>query len=117
MRWMRPDGAAMTAADWADPEGKSIAMVVAGTLEADLDDEGAPMVDDDLAVLINAWWEPETFTLPWPGGAPAVIESDSDDPSRGQGRRIAPGWSAVGGAVALRLSAPLLARGGRFLLP
>jgi isoamylase len=87
MRWMRPDGAAMTAADWADPEGKSIAMVVAGTLEADLDDEGAPMVDDDLAVLINAWWEPETFTLPWPGGAPAVIESDSDDPSRA-GRKV-----------------------------
>jgi glycogen operon protein len=82
MRWFRPDGAPMTGADWADPEGKSIAMVVSGTLEADLDDDGAPLADDDLAVLVNAWWEPETFSLGWAGGAPAVIESDSYDPNR-----------------------------------
>ena len=82
MRWFRPDGAAMTGSDWTNPEGKSIAMVVSGTLEADLDDDGTPMVDDDLAVLINAWWEPETFALGWAGAAPAVIESDSYDPGR-----------------------------------
>ena len=82
MRWFRPDGVAMTGADWADPANKTIAMVVSGTLEADLDDDGMPMLDDDLAVLINAWWEPVTFQLGWANGTPSVIESDSYDPSR-----------------------------------
>ena len=81
LRWFRPDGAAMAARDWADPGGKSIAMVVSGTLDADLADDGTPMLDDDLAVLINAWWEPETFVPTWAGG-PTVIESDSHDPER-----------------------------------
>ncbi len=82
MRWFRPDGAAMTGSDWTNPEGKSIAMVLSGTLEADLADDGTPLLDDDLAVLINAWWEPATFFLGWAGAAPAVIESDSFDPGR-----------------------------------
>ncbi|WP_420122173.1 glycogen debranching protein GlgX [Nakamurella sp.] len=81
VRWFRPDGAAMAAPDWANPEGKSIAMVVSGTLDADLADDGTPMLDDDLAVVINAWWEPETFALTWDAG-PAVVESDSHDPGR-----------------------------------
>ena len=82
LRWFRPDGAAMAGPDWADAAGKSIAMVLSGTLDADLADDGTPMLDDDLAILINAWWEPETFVPTWAGGTPAVVESDSHDPGR-----------------------------------
>ncbi len=82
VRWFRPDGGEMTADDWSDPEGKSIAMVISGTLDADLDDAGLPLLDDDLAILLNAWWEPVSFALGWADGRPVVIESDSYDPAR-----------------------------------
>ena len=87
----------MTGDDWSDAAGKSITMVISGTLDADLDDDsepmldddgepmlddGDPMLDDDLAILLNAWREPVTCTLGWLGGAPVVIESDSFDRSR-----------------------------------
>ena len=55
----------MTAADWADAGAKSVAMVLSGSAEPDIGDDGAPQVDDDLALLINAWWEPLTFAVSW----------------------------------------------------
>jgi hypothetical protein len=85
----------MTGDDWSDPAGKSITMVISGTLDADLDDDGEPMLDDDLAILLNAWWEPVTCTLGWAGGAPVVIESDSFDPSRA-GAKVDGGTLLVG---------------------
>jgi len=42
----------MTAADWAD--AKSVALVLSGSVDPDLDDEGERMLDDDLALLVNA---------------------------------------------------------------
>jgi glycogen operon protein len=45
--WLRPDGAPMTGADWANPDARAVALVGAGE-----------------ALLINAWWEPLTFELP-----------------------------------------------------
>jgi len=95
VRWFRPDGGPMTGDDWADPAAKSIAMVISGTLDADLDDGGEPMLDDDLAIALNAWWEPVSFALDPAAGAPVVIESDSFDPSRA-GTKIDSGSVLVG---------------------
>jgi glycogen operon protein len=105
LRWFRPDGADMTGADWSDPEGKSIAMVMSGSLGADLDDAGAPMLDDDLAVLLNAWWDPISFSVQWAGGRPVVVESDSYDPARA-------GSTVSGGSVLVGARSVVLLRCG-----
>jgi len=51
------------------------------------------MLDDDLAVLVNAWWEPLDFVLPDAGGATGglageaagggswTVQSDSYEPA------------------------------------
>jgi isoamylase len=68
----------MTDADWADAGAKSIALLLSGSLDPDVDDDGSPMTDDDLALLLNAWWEPIDFAVPW--ATSVVVESDSYDP-------------------------------------
>ena len=98
VRWLRPDGQPMTPADWADPAGKSIAMVISGTLEADLADDGSPLLDDELILLVNAWWEPEKFILGEPdvvGGRTLAVACDSFDPARA-GATVDPGSVTVG---------------------
>ncbi len=92
IRWYTPAGDPMTAGDWADTEAKSVAMVLDGSLEPDLDDDGRELLDDDLAVLVNAWWEPLTFRLSFGGTGAFVVESDSADPERR-------GSSVTGGTV------------------
>jgi isoamylase len=54
-----------------------------GTAAPDLDQGGRPLLDDDLLVLANAWWEPVAFTLP-DVGHPAdwQVELDTYDPER-----------------------------------
>ena len=82
IRWFTPAGAPMDAADWADTGARCISMVIAGSAEPDVGDDGAPMLDDDLALLINAWWEPLDFALGWAGSEQFTIESDSYYPTR-----------------------------------
>jgi glycogen operon protein len=98
--WFTPSGAAMTAGDWSDGGAKSIAMVLSGSAQPDLGENGAPLVDDDLVLLINGWWEPLTFATGWPFGGTATggkftIESDSYDPGR-QGSTVAHSPVTVG---------------------
>jgi isoamylase len=68
-RFFTPAGEPMTDADWRDAGAKSVALVLSGSVDPDLDDDGEPMLDDDLAVLVNAWWEPLDFVLPRGDGA------------------------------------------------
>jgi glycogen operon protein len=35
-----------------------------GTRGADRDDRGRLILDDDLLLIVNGWWEPLTFALP-----------------------------------------------------
>ena len=89
-RFFTPAGQPMTDADWRDPAAKSVMLVLFGSVDPDLDDDGEPMLDDDLAVLVNAWWEPVDFVLPPVDGAAVggvargdswTILSDSDEPA------------------------------------
>lgn len=88
IRWFTPAGAAMTATDWSDAGAKSISMVLSGSAQPDVDADGTPLVDDDLALLINGWWEPLTFSTGWSFPATGAsqqeftVESDSYDPAR-----------------------------------
>ena len=95
IRWFAPSGAAMAAADWTDSGAKSVAMVLSGSADPDIGDDGLPQVDDDLALLINAWWEPLTFTAKWDGAGEFTIESDSYQPER-RHRQVIDGQVVVG---------------------
>jgi hypothetical protein len=39
-----------------------------GTQDADRDDRGRPILDDDLLIALNGWWESTSFTIPDVGG-------------------------------------------------
>jgi glycogen operon protein len=49
LTWYRPDGSPMTGADWSEPFARAVA--------------AAPPTNA-FVLLVNAWWEPLTFTLP-----------------------------------------------------
>jgi glycogen operon protein len=83
--WMRHDGAEMTEEDWENAQTQSLGMFLAGKGIDDVDEEGTPIVDDDLLVLVNASHVPVDFTLPaFPGGGPWELLLDTaDDAARG----------------------------------
>ena len=62
--WFTPAGTAMTAADWADGSALALALYLDGSDDPDRAADGTPLLDDDFLVLVNAWWEPLSFTLP-----------------------------------------------------
>ena len=62
--WFTPQGAPMTQADWTDPLARAVTAVLDGRAQPDRDRYGRPMIDDDLLVLVNGWWEPIEFELP-----------------------------------------------------
>ncbi len=83
LAWFTPAGAQMTAQDWADPNARSVALFIDGATDPDVGPDGTPMVDDDFLVLVNAWWEPLTFTVP--ADLPArqwIVVCDTHDPER-----------------------------------
>ena len=82
VRWFTPDGRQMSDADWADQGAKSLVMVVSGTVGANLGDAGETLFDDDLAIVVNAWWEPVDVAMVWAQGRGVTVESDSFEPSR-----------------------------------
>ncbi len=62
--WFRADGEAMTQADWQDPEGRCLQMFLAGRGIDDVDDDGRPLVDDNLLLILNASDVPREVVLP-----------------------------------------------------
>jgi isoamylase len=62
--WFTPRGRGVTDGDWQSPGRKAIAVYVDGTVAADLDAHGRPLLDDDLLTLINGSPHPVTFTIP-----------------------------------------------------
>jgi isoamylase len=75
LRWLRPDGQPIEAADWSDAGARAVAVGGADGL-----------------LLVNAWWEPLSFRLPddrtW------AVELDTADPTVG---RLASGTIELAG--------------------
>jgi isoamylase len=93
--WFTPGGAPMTHADWVDPLARTVAVLIDGCAEPDRDERGRPMIDDDLLVLINGWWEPMRFRLPpapHPGARPSPAWRIELDTATG---RISPDAAAT----------------------
>ena len=89
LAWFTPVGSAMTDSDWNAGWTRSVVMYADGQRDPDRDQQGRPILDDDLLLLINGWWEPLTFTLPDVGGPRAwECELDTFDGSTAPARTI-----------------------------
>ena len=64
IEWFTPAGLAMNDSDWNAGWTRSLVAYLDGTRDADRDDRGRPILDDDLLLVVNGWWEPLPFTLP-----------------------------------------------------
>ena len=65
------------------PEQDRIALFIDGATDPDVGPDGTPMVDDDFLILVNAWWEPLTFTIPADFSARQWrVVCDTYDPAR-----------------------------------
>ena len=85
----------MTAENSVDSNVRSVGLFIDGATDPDVGADGTPMVDNDFLVLINAWWEPLTFTVPADLSARQwSVVCDTHDPERSD---------AVGHAVAVGL--------------
>ncbi|MES1183653.1 MAG: glycogen debranching protein GlgX [Myxococcales bacterium] len=84
--WFRGDGAPMTAEDWQNPDTRQLQMFLAGRGIDDVDDDGRPLVDDNLLLLFNTADSDVQLTLPHldPVREPwEVLLDTSDDGKRG----------------------------------
>ncbi|MBP5469596.1 MAG: glycogen debranching enzyme GlgX, partial [Candidatus Riflebacteria bacterium] len=62
--WFRPDGQEMSDEDWNNPHGKALAMFLSGTGIDDIDDDGDPIKDDNLILILNSSSHDIEFVLP-----------------------------------------------------
>ena len=79
--WYSSSGHPMTLPEWGDPLMHAVAVYLDGTDAPDEADDGTLMLDDDFLILVNAFWEPVTFTIPAARKAPQTwfVELDSYD--------------------------------------
>jgi glycogen operon protein len=77
IEWFTPAGSAMTDSDWTAGWTRSVTAYLDGVRGADRDDRGRPILDDDLMLIVNGWWEQLTFTLP-DVGSPRVWQREVD---------------------------------------
>jgi glycogen operon protein len=64
LAWFRPDGKEMTEEDWTNPQTRSLGLRLAGDGIEEVDAQGNLIGDDTLLILLNAYHEPLSFTLP-----------------------------------------------------
>jgi glycogen operon protein len=81
--WYNSTGTGMTDEQWADETMHAMAVYLDGSNSPDQAEDGTELLDDDFLILVNAWWEPVTFTIPAVREATQTwfIELDSYDPA------------------------------------
>jgi isoamylase len=81
--WYSSSGQPMTVPEWGDPQMHTVAVYLDGTDSPDEAEDGTPMLDDDFLILVNAYWEPVTFTLPTDRDSTQTwfVELDTYDPA------------------------------------
>ncbi|WP_420460677.1 glycogen debranching protein GlgX [Neolewinella sp.] len=62
--WLNPTGHEMTAENWADPNQRSIGMILNGEGMDEYDERGRRIKDDIFLLILNGYWESVDFTLP-----------------------------------------------------
>jgi glycogen operon protein len=86
LQWFTPQGGAMEGANWADPSALAIGIYLDGADDPDRAVDGTSLLDNDFLVLVNAWWEPLDFTLPYTKDqAGWRVEIDTYNPAAKEG--------------------------------
>lgn len=62
--WLAPEGHDMTAEEWHAPERRCLGLLLEGYGLDEMDDDGKPIVDSTLLMLLNASGEDHPFVLP-----------------------------------------------------
>jgi glycogen operon protein len=62
--WIRPDGAEMAEADWADPNNQTIGMLLLGPAADEVDHRGRSSSGDTLLLLLNSGLRSRSYSLP-----------------------------------------------------
>ncbi len=62
--WFRPDGGEMDDEDWASPNTRGLAVFFSGTGIDDVDENGIPIHDDNLLLMLNASVRDVDYFLP-----------------------------------------------------
>ncbi len=110
LEWFTPSGTPMGDEQWADRQARALAIHLDGADDPDRADDGSLLVDDDLLIFVNGWWEPLSFTVPTVGAVTTWTEElDSHDLSTapsGRGHR-------AGEAIVLGPQSVVVLRGPR----
>ena len=64
LTWLRPDGSEMTEADWADPTGHVLGMLILGEATDEVDERGRRLLGEAILLLTNGGARSRPFTLP-----------------------------------------------------
>jgi glycogen operon protein len=62
--WLRPDGSEMTELDWRDPNAVALGMLINGNATDEVDDQGHPVHDDTLLLVLSNSDADVAFSLP-----------------------------------------------------
>jgi len=62
--WLVPQGGEMTDLEWHDPETRTLGMLLAGVASDLTDEEGRPIIDDTLLILMNVAPKDVSFRIP-----------------------------------------------------
>jgi glycogen operon protein len=62
--WIRPDGQEMVLADWHDPKGRVLGMLIYGDASDEVDERGRPNRGETLMLLLNGGPRSRYFQLP-----------------------------------------------------
>ncbi|MGI8746782.1 MAG: hypothetical protein ACR2J4_00310, partial [Deinococcus sp.] len=91
--WFRHDGAPMTDQDWSNYQTQSLGVFLDGDGLDDQDDQGRPLHDDHLLLLLSASYLDLPFTLPELGGCGGweLVLDTADDAA--PARKVAAGAS------------------------
>jgi glycogen operon protein len=87
--WLRHDGEEMNDDDWSNPQTASLSMFLSGKGLDTVDEEGNPMVDDDLLLVVNGSHVDLDWVLPKVGG-PEAWELLVDTGAVDREERVAP---------------------------
>jgi isoamylase len=94
--WVRPDGAEMTDEEWETGWVKALGLRLAGDAIGDVDENGEPVSDDTLLILMNSGHEKVSFVLPSsrPGIAWKLL-MDTARPDVPPGRDVVTGGETI----------------------
>ncbi|MCU1358618.1 MAG: glgX [Acidimicrobiales bacterium] len=62
--WFATSGRRMTRREWENPDAHAVGLFLSGDAITERDPHGGRITDDSFLVLVNAWHEHVTFTLP-----------------------------------------------------